>query len=173
MEHSETFAAVGIFVASMGEALKDKFHPKLPVSVMYMNGTEDPLVPYNGGAVTVNLFPRLNKMKGTSDAPRGRCIPTDDAVKLWVKRNKLNDAPIVHRLKDTDPADGSQVEMSLWKGGEQGTAVALYKVIGGGHTMPGGMQYLPERIIGRTNRDIEGFEVMWQFFSEHARKGSD
>jgi len=169
MEKSEVFAAVGIVIASMGEPLQEEFAPKLPVSVVYINGTDDPLVPYDGGEIRVNLTPRLNKLLRKSEASRGRCIPTDDAVALWVNRNHTATTPEIKGLPDRSRTDGSTVELSLWKDGERGTAVALYKVIGGGHTLAGTTQYLPERLIGRTNRDFDGFEAIWQFFDEYAR----
>ncbi len=170
IERSEIFSAVGIITASMGEPLKYKFSPTKPVSVLYMNGTEDPLVPYNGGEIKVDLFPRLNRALGRSTTKRGKCIPTNEAVALWVKRNGITTSPTVRGLADKEPYDGSTIELTMWERGQQETAVALYKVVGGGHNIPGGIQYLPQRIIGRTNRDIEGFEILWQFFRRYARK---
>jgi polyhydroxybutyrate depolymerase len=41
---------------------------------------------------------------------------------------------------------------------------------GGGHTWPGGHQYLPAWIIGKTSRDIDANEVIWNFFKKHATK---
>ncbi|HKZ79296.1 MAG TPA: hypothetical protein VJ124_13425 [Pyrinomonadaceae bacterium] len=47
------------------------------------------------------------------------------------------------------------------------TEVVLYTIEGGGHTLPGGRQYLPERLIGRTSRDLEGSQTIWDFFEKH------
>ena len=170
IEKSDVFSAVGIIIASMATPLKDKFEPQLPVSVMFLNGTDDPLVPYAGGEVQVNLFPRLNRLRNQPNLSRGTCLHTDDAVKLWLKRNQIKSEPKVTKLPDKDTSDGSTVEVSLWKGGQRGTAVALYKVIGGGHTLPGRPQWTSERLVGKTNRDIDGFEEIWKFFTEHARE---
>jgi amino acid transporter len=49
----------------------------------------------------------------------------------------------------------------------EGTAVALYSVVGGGHTWPGG-QGLPRIIFGKTSRDFNANEVIWEFFKVHA-----
>jgi polyhydroxybutyrate depolymerase len=43
--------------------------------------------------------------------------------------------------------------------------VVLYTVTGGGHTWPGGMQYAPPFLIGRTSRDFSASEAVWKFFS--------
>lgn len=170
IEKPQLFAAAGIFVASMGKTLKEKFDPKLPMSMVFINGTEDPLVPYGGGEVQVDLFPKLTRLRGKSVESRGICVATEEVVEMWVERNGITSEPTVTDLPNKSTSDDSQVEFRLWKGGKHGTAVALYKVIGGGHTVPGGMQYLPQRLIGRVNRDIEGFETMWQFFRGYARK---
>ncbi|NMD03070.1 MAG: phospholipase, partial [Bacteroidales bacterium] len=50
-----------------------------------------------------------------------------------------------------------------------GTEVILYAVEGGGHTWPGGFQYLPAWIIGKTSRDIDANEVIWAFFKRHSK----
>ncbi|MGQ0569083.1 MAG: hypothetical protein ACT4P5_06055 [Armatimonadota bacterium] len=50
----------------------------------------------------------------------------------------------------------------------EGTEVILYAVEGGGHTWPGGWQYLPERVVGRTSRDIDANQVIWSFLKKHA-----
>lgn len=170
IEMSDTFSAVGIFIASMGEPLSKDFDPDLPVSVMYMNGTEDPMIPYEGGEVVVELAPRLNRLRQRSRPSRGKCISTEDAVQHWVKRNRIETEPEVMEIDDKNQSDGCHVQLSLWKNGERGTAVALYKVVGGGHTLPGGRQYLPQRLVGKTNKDIEAFETMWQFFKTYARQ---
>lgn len=50
-----------------------------------------------------------------------------------------------------------------------GTEVVLDRIEGGGHTWPNGMQYLPERLIGRVCRDINRTEVTWEFFRSHPK----
>ena len=168
MEHSETFSAAGVIVASMGKAIEKDFNPELPVSIVYMNGTADPLVPYTGGRLTVDLFPRFRKLRGKPVENRGSCISTDAAVKHWLNRNGLKSKPTVTKIEDRDKTDSSTVELCLWTGGKRKTAVALYKVIGGGHGVPGTPEMLP-KITGRTNQDINGLEKIWAFFRDHHR----
>ncbi len=68
---------------------------------------------------------------------------------------------------DNAPKDGTEIEKYVYSCGE--AEVVLYKVIGGGHTWPGGQQYLAERIIGKTSRDINATEEIWEFFKKHSR----
>jgi polyhydroxybutyrate depolymerase len=168
IEESQLFAAAGILIATMGEPLSLEFAPQHPVSVLFMNGTEDPLVPYDGGEVGKNL-PR-RRVSSSTKPSRGTCIATDDAAQLWLKRNGLDKTKPTVTTLDDNKDDGSQVEVSLWSGGESNTSVALYRVVSGGHTIPGGTQYLPARLVGKRNQDIDGLETVWQFFANHARR---
>lgn len=170
VEHSEKFAGIAVLIATMGEALSKKFSPREPVSVLYINGTEDPAVPYNGGHVRVNLFPRLNQLLGRTPESRGKVLGTEEATELWVTRNRTVASPRITRLPNMDTEDGSEVEYFLWNGGDRGTAVGLYKIHGGGHTIPGGKQYFRPEVIGRLNNDFDGLEAVWQFFAEYGRK---
>ncbi|MEM6989383.1 MAG: hypothetical protein AAF721_02760 [Myxococcota bacterium] len=43
--------------------------------------------------------------------------------------------------------------------------VVVYRVEGGGHTWPGGRQYLPQSLIGRVSRDILGTRHIFNFFA--------
>ena len=153
-ERSETFAAIAPVAAGMGIPIGEKFEPKEPVSVVLMNGTEDPLVPYKGGKMGLNN--------------RGEILGVDEIVKKWVARDGCNKTA-AEMLPDTDPKDGCRIERTIWTGGKNGTEVVVYKIEGGGHTWPGGTQYLPERIIGRVCRDIVAPKVIWEFFVKHPK----
>jgi polyhydroxybutyrate depolymerase len=47
--------------------------------------------------------------------------------------------------------------------------VTLLTIEGGGHTWPGGAQYLPRGIIGRVCRDFDASERIWAFFAAHPK----
>lgn len=172
IEAADQIAAAGIVIATLPKPYVDgtkPFSPDRPVSVLIMNGTEDPFVPYSGGPITPNIFPNLRRGKN-QDFGRGECSSTDAAIELWKKHNGLSGArPEEEALPDKVPGDGCRVERKSWSGGKAGTSVVLYKVVGGGHTVPGGAQYLGEKIIGKTCRDLDGLRVIWEFFEAHPR----
>ena len=118
--------------------------------------------------MTLDLFPKLRKRRGTPLEDRGSCVATDVAVQHWLDRNGLESKPTVTNVDDTVKTDSSRIELSLWTGGERNTAVALYKVIGGGHGLPGKPNMLP-RVTGQTNQDINGLAEIWKFFQTHHR----
>ena len=170
LERSDLFSAVASVVASMPAPLGSNFAPEFPVSVLFMNGSEDPIVPFGGGEVIADLFPRLGRRPTTQG--RGRVLPTQDAAALWARRAGLALEPRIELLPDSDPEDGTRVE--LWRWGEAGdpVEVLLYRVLGGGHTLPGGRSRLPARVVGRTCRDIDGVEVIWSFLAAQRRPES-
>jgi polyhydroxybutyrate depolymerase len=47
--------------------------------------------------------------------------------------------------------------------------VALLRLEGGGHTWPGGAQYLPAMLVGRVCRDFDATAVIWEFFRRHPK----
>ena len=167
IEQSETFAAVASIISSIPEPLGQSFHPKHPVSVLFMNGTEDPLVPFEGGEVVVQLFPRFgktDKQKG-----RGRVLGVEQAVGLWVELDQLGEEPRSELLPDTDAKDGAHIEALTWSSPSSKREVKLIKVIGGGHTLPGSRSFMPERIVGRTCGDIQAATTVWDFLEDKRR----
>jgi polyhydroxybutyrate depolymerase len=42
--------------------------------------------------------------------------------------------------------------------------------MGGGHSLPGGAQYLPRLVIGPMSHDINGLAVIFDFFARHRRQ---
>ena len=50
-----------------------------------------------------------------------------------------------------------------YRGGKENTEVVLIRVEGGGHTWPGGVQYLNKMIIGGVCNDFNASEVILEF----------
>jgi polyhydroxybutyrate depolymerase len=156
-ELSEQFAAIAPVIGGMAPEIAEKFHPAQPVSVLIINGTEDPLVPFEGGRVTF------------MGRGRGDIIPTKAAVCKWVEHNACNSKPIVTDFVEADPDDGTSVGVETYTGGKNKTEVILYTVFGGGHAWPGGAQYLPVKTIGKVCKDFDATETVWEFFRKHPK----
>ena len=154
---SSRIAAIAPVVGGLAEASRDKFQPEKPVAVLILQGTDDPLVPYDGGDINA------------LGSKRSGIIATDDAVKKWVEHNGCQREAVTEELAYKDSKDGCRVKKFTYAKGRDGTEVVLYRIEGGGHTWPNGMQYLPERLIGRVCRDINGTEVIWEFFKSHPK----
>jgi polyhydroxybutyrate depolymerase len=118
--------------------------PARPVPAIFFHGTQDPIVPYQGGpSRAFNLpFPSipawvdaLARQYGCSGAP----------LQLPQHGN-------VHGLQYTHCS--AQAE------------VVFYTITGGGHSWPGGKP-LPKSIVGNTTRAIDATKIMWEFFQKH------
>jgi len=75
-------------------------------------------------------------------------------------------APEARLLPDADPNDGTRIRETRTACAD-GSEIVLLAVEGGGHTWPGGFQYLPVSIIGPTSHDIDASAEIWKFFSAH------
>lgn len=80
-------------------------------------------------------------------------------------------SPTVTNLPDVSQ-DGTAVKTTLFDKCKNNTEVILYAVEGGGHAWPGGVQYFPEFLIGKTSRDFNASEVIWEFFRKHTLSAS-
>jgi polyhydroxybutyrate depolymerase len=152
---SSRIAAIAPVAGSIAVPFDARFAPAQPVSVLMMNGTEDPLVPYGGG--------------GVARGRRGEVIGVDSAVRKWASANRCVGAPRTAELPDIDQTDGCRGFAVTWADCQDGAAVALYRLEGGGHTWPGGSQYLPDFIIGQTCRDFDATTETWKFFAAHPK----
>jgi polyhydroxybutyrate depolymerase len=159
MDITEKLAAVAPVTAQISKALEGQL-PKVPISIMIVNGTKDPLVPFDGGHIRLFRFGRS----------RGEILSTASTVEHFRRHNGCGETPVKSQLPDKDLDDGSNVEVEKYTGGEDGTEVILVKVIGGGHTWPGGKQYLNPWIVGTVCRDIDASEMILDFFLQHSRK---
>jgi len=124
----------------------------LPVSALFMNGTEDPILPFAGGSMASN---------------RGEVISTDSTVQYWVNRNGANPNPVVTNLPNLNPADSSEITRFEYLNGSDSTCVVLYQINGGGHVEPSIQErigLLASLFLGDQNGDIEMAEVVWDFF---------
>lgn len=153
-ERADLVAAIGVVVSTLGPDVLARCAPSRPMSVIAFNGTADPLVPYQGGVV------RLGRQE------RGRAASFSDTMKMWA-RGCTAQPPVT--LPDVDHDDDSTVRLERHTC-PTGASVDAYTIEGGGHTWPGGRQYLPKRMIGPVNRDIDATALMWRFFVEHPAK---
>lgn len=155
-ERPERFAAIAAVIAQQAAPENSNcLSPRGPIAVLVMNGTEDPIVPFGGGEASfygVLSVGDVQSMEGT--------------LAHWRAVNRLSGEPSTEHF-DADPSDGSHVERETWRAAER--EVVGYRVIGGGHTFPGGWQFAPEWLVGRTNHDLNGADEIWAFFQRHRR----
>lgn len=154
-ELGDRIAAVAAVGATIAESIAASCKPSRPVSVLYIHGDRDPLVPLLGGKVGLR-----------HGRAHGRCLSLADAIQFWRRANQIDAPPAVEEFPDR-AGDGTHVRSESWSGGRDHTQVVAYLVGGGGHAWPGGPQYLPKFMIGRASGNLDATRVVCGFFFEH------
>lgn len=152
-ELSERIAAIAPVAGSMAEKIEPGCQPTRSIPVMLINGMSDWLVPWAGGTIP-----------GPSG---GRVVPVWMNIDKWITLNGCSACPTVSDVSHVVD-DGTRTRSESYAC-QHGVEVTLMAVAGGGHTWPGGLQYLPEWLIGRTSRDFDASEVIWEFFQRNSR----
>jgi polyhydroxybutyrate depolymerase len=151
-DRADVFAAIAPVAGTLGAGVA--CHPSRPVSVLAAHGTADPLVPFNGGNV-----------RGRGGLSRS--ISATSMVDAWRSADGCQGDPSAQVLPSV--GDGTVVHRFDSAACVASTEVVFYQIDNGGHTWPGGKQYLPQAIIGRTSRALDASEVIAQFFLAHGR----
>ena len=153
---ADLFTAAASVIMNLTDESAAACHPSRPVPMLMMNGTADPLIPYQGG-------------RGTSRFAMPGFWSTEKTLDFWRRANgcETQDAAAAD-LDDRDKSDRSTVTRisSRCPGGSD---VVLYRINDGGHRMPGSFAdaRFPRAVdafLGPQNRDIDGAETIWGFF---------
>ena len=155
-EQAERIAGIATVAGGLPEPLLATCKPVRPLPVLVIHGTDDPIVPWAGGAVA-----------GFEDF--GKVLSARETAGFWAANNRCGDGGVIMPEPDRDPRDGTRVKMEVFASCPAGAAVKLAAIEGGGHTWPGGYQYLPERFIGRTSQDVDANMLIWNFFKDAAK----
>jgi polyhydroxybutyrate depolymerase len=150
---AERIAAVASVAATMPVSLSQNCHPTRPLPVLEINGTADLLMPYDGGIKLIG--PEMGTRRLSAQA----------SANWWAQTDGCAVAPALDSLPPKTK-DGFETRRELYSACREGTEVALYSVVGGGHAWPGGEAFA--RIsFGRTSHDLNADEVIWEFFQAH------
>jgi len=158
-ELAHRITAIAPVTGNMTPLLIPGCSPSGHIPVLAINGADDPVVPFAGGEISGPM----------SRVTLGKVMSTEESVMFWVKKNGCSPVPALTEIPDNDPGDGTRTTIKSYTNHSDGTAVVLYTVTGGGHTWPGGFQYLPKKLIGKTSRDFNAAEVIWSFFKNISR----
>ena len=153
-QSSDYLAGVGALIAGLPAKLAAGCKPP-PLAFLLMNGTANPLVPYQGGPV---------KLPGFKD----EVASAEATLAPFAAANDCSAQRTIREFPDRDPADGSRVVMERLNGCKH--LVELVRVEGGGHTLPG----RPARsdrgqIVGALNKDVNVSRLIAEFVRQSQR----
>ena len=134
--------------------------PNRPFPLLHMHGTGEAFfIPYNGGPSPFRpdqVFPSVEQIASS-----------------YAENNGCDTTPSIVDLEDLNQTDNSTVQVISYdlcdtytasSGDSVAAEVLLYRIVGGGHTWPGGGSGPPREVI---NRDINASHEIWDFFSRH------
>jgi polyhydroxybutyrate depolymerase len=155
---ADLFVAGASVIMNLTDEAAVTCHPSRPLPMLIMNGTADPLIPYEGG-------------RGSSYFAADGFWSTEKTVAFWRELNgcEAGDAATTD-LPDINPADQSTVTR-ISSRCPTGHDVVLYRVNHGGHRMPGlspdaRFPKIATGLLGPQNSDIDGAETIWTFFTQ-------
>lgn len=117
--------------------------PSQPVPLLHIHGTADPIWPFQGGRIPT----------------QGRLDSVESSLSIWSEANRARPTPeeeIVHLRHE-----GMSVVRRVYKGAAH---LELIRVDGGGHTWPGGQQYLPAKVVGPVHPHFSASTAILDFF---------
>jgi polyhydroxybutyrate depolymerase len=155
---ADLFAAAATVIFNLTDDMANAIHPSRPVPMLMINGTADPLIPYEGG-------------RGSSRFAVPGFWSTMKTFDFWRRVNgcELQNAASAD-LDHRDPSDRTTVTL-IESRCPPGRDVVLYRINNGGHRMPGSFSdarfpRIASALLGPQNRDIDGAELIWAFFKK-------
>jgi polyhydroxybutyrate depolymerase len=136
-------------IAAVGAALPKTMIclPSRAVPALFMNGTDDPIVPDNGGTYKPGQF---------------HVLSAEDSAKAWAKFDRCGEKPAQDKISPLQKG-GKETKTYAYSGCQDNAQVVLYSVKGGGNTWPGGEQYMTEKEVGKTSDALNANETIWSF----------
>ncbi|HWO37251.1 MAG TPA: PHB depolymerase family esterase [Candidatus Acidoferrum sp.] len=136
-------------IAAVGAAMPKTMIclPARPVPALFINGTDDPIVPDNGGTYKPGRF---------------HVLSAEDSTKTWAKFDRCEEKPAQDKLPSSDKG-GKETKTFTYGACKDNAQVVLYSVKGGGNTWPGGEPYTTEKEVGKTSNAINANEAIWSF----------
>jgi len=154
-EKPQWFRGIAAISASLPVVENDDcYEAHLPVSVLVMNGTTDPINPFNGGEVIVG-----------DGQKRGAVRSTDETIQYWMNNDSCDSVHTSINFPNVDASDNSIVLEDLYKSSSTGKQVVLVKIINGGHVIPNPGFSLWPKSLGNVNKDINAPKIIWDFFN--------
>jgi len=117
-----------------------------PIPVMLFHGSEDPIVPYEGG----------------TSSRTGMAFPfIPEHAARWASHNSCDE-------NATEVGVSAHVLRISYTNCDENAEVVMYTIENGGHSWPGGC-CLPEWIVGNTTDEINASRVIWEFYQSQIK----
>jgi len=156
-DRADMLRAAGNVISDLPVALSETCRPGKALPWISINGTDDPLMPFEGA-------PAGNDRRGH---PQPALLSADATFDFWARNARCNYAGSTELLPDLDGSDHSRAEMHVRSGCAGNTKSLQFVLKGAGHVAPGLpiKSALIRAVIGDANMDIDMGTVIWQHFA--------
>ena len=132
--------------------------PSTPLSALFIAGSADKIVPYDGGKVHILPWDE-----------RGSVIGVEQSAAIWRALNQLPAAPATSQPAHRSADDPTRAIRSTWGADPRKLQVTLLKIENGGHAEPSIARrygWMLSKLLGAQNGDVEAAEEAWAFFRD-------
>ncbi|MES0875320.1 alpha/beta hydrolase family esterase [Sinimarinibacterium thermocellulolyticum] len=154
-EYPEKIAAGASVAATMRKSLARQCAPSMPTPMVFFHGTDDEQVPYGPGIPSL-----IRDLTGVG------ALGAQDAARYWAEVNGCS-GDAVRQMLPAPIDDGTSIQLDRYENCPPNRGAALYSIIGGGHTWPGVLDFVP--VAGITTQNLRANRAMWDFFKGFSR----
>lgn len=141
-------AAIATVAATISDEIVKACPAEKRVSVVYIQGTDDQVIPWGGKPLRLNGKVIANALSAVQ------------TVTFWALQNQCELEPEMLNWPDADPNDRISVGRVTYTECDGEAEVVLYGVRGGGHSWV-------------QSPDLNTSEIIWAFFATHARQPAE
>jgi polyhydroxybutyrate depolymerase len=146
-EMPDTINAIASVASTFPEYLVTACADTAPVSVLIIQGTDDPVVPWAG--------------------VRGGYLSAVNSLTYWANHNGCTIGSEISVQDDVDTGDHTRILREGFSACDDNADVTLYGIFYGGHTWPGRPFEAPFQ-LGLTSADMDATQAIWAFFAAHS-----
>jgi len=139
---ADRLAGAATIGSNLRNGIERRCSPNAALPFYIFHGTADPVVPYDGNAITLS---------------------SPETATFWASANGCAPEPSRGTFPDTVD-DGTDTVTDTYSGCRDDATVRLYTTHNGGHTWPGTPQVQPT--LGRVGQDIDETDLLGRLFSQ-------
>lgn len=157
-EMSDVLAAIGPEIGPLVDTIAANCRPD-PISVINIQGVDDPLVPFFGGPLS-----GLAAQHGD----RATVLSAEAVLMHWAGVNRCLGNAVSRDIKPR-VQDGTSVQQFVFPRCTSGKDVHFHIVFGMGHAWP---PTAPQTgLSGKTSQNLNATDVIWDFFKTRSKSG--
>jgi len=160
-EAADIFASGFSIAATTSKFISEQCSLPEPVSLGFIFGKKDDVVPYKGGSIQIpiSMEPNAAKVFG------GESLSFLESLSIWKKRLKCDKEEIeyIDGLKKKTQKDILKYSFTNCS---TNSMLNAYLIESGGHFWPHGFYYLNEKNSGYLTNDLDATKVVIQFFKQ-------